>query len=389
MRSCIASLTLVGLVAFALRGTAAAHGMPAGWSEVDVGGSGRGTTTVSDGTWTISGVGSDIWTPHDRFHYTYTQISGDASMTVRVASLSNTNGWAKAGIMFRQNVNADDGSKGGHRAFVMACATVGNGAGMEWRDTAGETAQTGWSGSAGSNIPTWLRLERTGNTFRTYYSSDGVTWKPQRGSSHTTVLTDPCYVGFAVCSHVEHVLATATFDHVTLPDGIGSGATTGGPRRAKKARRATGARSTTPANGNAFSAPVAPKPAAATRKEIPAAVITSYDATLRARIAEEIEAGRKPSFYYASMHQRSRVRSIDEYGALALLVGPIECVTPWERLSIAERGSLALGVLGDDNRADNCLVAFDRLARGDEREAEKHLCSAGALAAEVRSIFGE
>jgi len=185
----------LALVFFALRETAEAEGLPAGWGEVDVGGSATGTTTVAGATWTISGAGSDIWAPHDRFHYTYLQISGDATMTVHVASLTNTNEWAKAGIMFRQNVNANDGAGGGNCAFVMACATISHGSGMEWRNSAGETAPTEWGGSAGPSVPAWVRLQRTGNTFDASYSSDGNTWTPLPGSPHTTVLTDPCYVG--------------------------------------------------------------------------------------------------------------------------------------------------------------------------------------------------
>jgi hypothetical protein len=107
----------------------------------------------------------------------------------------------------------------------MACGTVSHGTGLEYRDTDGETGQTVWGGSAGSNAPTWVRVERKGNVFTADCSTDGKAWTALPGSPHTTVMSDPCYVGFAVCSHIEHVLATATFDQVTV---TAHGGTVGG-----------------------------------------------------------------------------------------------------------------------------------------------------------------
>jgi regulation of enolase protein 1 (concanavalin A-like superfamily) len=211
-------MRLFTILALALLTTASAHAaIPAGWSQVNIGpADDGGAAAESGGTWTISGSGSDIWTPHDRFYYVYTQISGDVTMTAHVASQTNSNEWAKAGVMFRQNTNVNDGSGGGHCPFVMACGTPSHGTGLEYRDTAGEAAQTVWGGSAGPNSPTWVRLQRSGNVFISSYSTDGTTWTALPGSPHTTVLTDPCYVGFAVCGHGEHSTTTAVFDNVSV-----------------------------------------------------------------------------------------------------------------------------------------------------------------------------
>ena len=123
----------------------AGGGLPAGWGQVDIGPPDIPGSASYDGTtWTISGDGSDIWAPHDRFHYVYCQISGDETITAHVASLSDSGQpWAKAGVMFRQNINVNDGSGGGHCPFIMACGTFSNGTTMEWRDTDGEPAATG------------------------------------------------------------------------------------------------------------------------------------------------------------------------------------------------------------------------------------------------------
>ena len=56
----------------------------------------------SNGTFTVSGSGADIFGTADEFHFVYRQINGDTTITARVASLQNTNVWAKAAVMIRE-----------------------------------------------------------------------------------------------------------------------------------------------------------------------------------------------------------------------------------------------------------------------------------------------
>ena len=61
-----------------------------------------GSTTTSGATYTIRAAGSDIWNNADQFHFAYRVVSGDLDVSVRVASLTNTDAWAKAGVMIRR-----------------------------------------------------------------------------------------------------------------------------------------------------------------------------------------------------------------------------------------------------------------------------------------------
>jgi hypothetical protein len=70
------------------------------------------------------------------------------------------------------------------------------------------------AGATGS-VPVWLKLARQGNTYRGYESPDGVNWT-QIGPALTFTMNATLYVGLAVTSHAAGVLATATFDNVTL-----------------------------------------------------------------------------------------------------------------------------------------------------------------------------
>jgi hypothetical protein len=64
-------------------------------------------------------------------------------------------------------------------------------------------------------LPYWVRAVRSGNTFTAFASLDGVNWV-QMGSSQTITMAQNVYVGLAVTSNNNSVLATATFDNVSV-----------------------------------------------------------------------------------------------------------------------------------------------------------------------------
>jgi regulation of enolase protein 1 (concanavalin A-like superfamily) len=49
--------------------------------------------------------------------------------------------------------------------------------------------------------PYWVKLERTGNEFKGYYSANGTTWTPMVWNPQTIAMTGDVYVGLAVTSH--------------------------------------------------------------------------------------------------------------------------------------------------------------------------------------------
>jgi hypothetical protein len=78
--------------------------------------------------------------------------------------------------------------------------------------TAGST-----TGQSISNItlPYWVKVVRSGNNFSGYGSPDGVTWT-QIGPTQTIPMAQNVYIGLAVSSDNNSLLATATFDNVTI-----------------------------------------------------------------------------------------------------------------------------------------------------------------------------
>ena len=84
--------------------------LPAGWTDADIGGPGSpGSAGYTNGNWTVSGGGLDIWDTADHFNYAYTTVGGDGIMIARVTSLQNSDpgsGWSKAGLMYRNDSTA-------------------------------------------------------------------------------------------------------------------------------------------------------------------------------------------------------------------------------------------------------------------------------------------
>lgn len=188
--------------------------LPAGWTDTNVGNPGKaGTAAKSGGTWTVTGGGADIWGTSDQFNLAARSYSGDGSIVARVArvaSLTNTNAWAKAGVMFRAGTAAN-------AAEAAVVVTPGNGVSFQWRTTAG--GSTSYTNVGGLTAPRWVKLTRAGNTFAAYYSSNGTSWT-KVGATQTVSLPAAATVGLAVTAHDNAQLATATFTDVAIQQSV-------------------------------------------------------------------------------------------------------------------------------------------------------------------------
>lgn len=71
------------------------------WETQDIGNVGLSGAAGNDenGLFTVRGSGADIWDAADAFRYVYRPLTGDGEIIARVASLSNTNLYAKSGLM--------------------------------------------------------------------------------------------------------------------------------------------------------------------------------------------------------------------------------------------------------------------------------------------------
>ena len=180
--------------------------IPSSQRTVDIGAPAiAGSTTYSGGTYTIQAAGTDMWGTSDQGHFVYQPITGDVDIVARVASLKNTNAYAKAGVMIRESLSA-----GSRHAFALT--SPGGGYAFNRRiDPGGFTVKT--SGGAGT-APGWVRLVRTGYQFKAFRSADGVTWTSM--GTDTVPMSDSVYVGLAVTSHTVSASTIAVVDNLKV-----------------------------------------------------------------------------------------------------------------------------------------------------------------------------
>lgn len=170
------------------------------YTAVDIGNvDAAGSTSESEGVYTVVGSGADIWNDSDECQFAYKSLQGDGELIARVTITDNPGNheWAKAGLMMRASLDPDS-------AAVCTLVTDDNGNRFQYRTQDGENTS-----SSGSGNQPWLKLVRSGDSFTGYASDDGSTWTEL--GTQTVVLPDTVYAGFAVTSHSDGDLTTATF----------------------------------------------------------------------------------------------------------------------------------------------------------------------------------
>lgn len=212
-----------------------AQAPPSPWVAGDVGSpSIVGKTTYSNGTYTVSAGGVDIWNTTDQFHFVYQKITGDVDVMVRVQSLSNSNSWAKAGVMIRESLAGDS-----RHAFALLSASNGY-AYQDRIDPGGfSNSISGVTGVA----PGWVRLVRTGSQIEAFRSTNGTTWTSMGVDVVPMVAT--VYVGIATTSHNVSVATKAVLTNLKLTAAASAPPTNQAPTVSL----------TSPASGATYSAP--------------------------------------------------------------------------------------------------------------------------------------
>lgn len=194
---------------------AATGALPPGWTQTSIGavhGGAAGFADVSGGTFVVRGSGTGIGVSSDGLCFVSRSVTGDATITARISDVNWNGGGraAKVGLMMRESLAPDA------RTLVMKLGDLGaRQAGFGTRSSAGG-ATTWVGGNDYTWIPAWFRLERIGNTFTAYESSDGVKWF--RVGKSTVPMGSAYRIGLAVSSNNDNV-NTTHFDHVSVTGG--------------------------------------------------------------------------------------------------------------------------------------------------------------------------
>lgn len=121
----------------------------------------------------IEGAGADLWSSTNEFGTVYraAAFTSPSTATVQVTSQDTTGGWARAGLIVRNDLSENGGSGG----YVNLAVTPSNGCALSWdSDGNGRFDAIELAGSLAA--PVYLRLTRSGDTYTGECSRDGVTW---------------------------------------------------------------------------------------------------------------------------------------------------------------------------------------------------------------------
>ncbi len=176
-----------------------------------------GSVSFLNGTYTLTASGSEIGNPDDHFHFVYLPVLGDGEIVARLAGETLGSGYAKAGVMFRQDLSTTSPN-----AFMLqfpAGADSPNGPAFQWRPNAGDLTYSHQAPDGTASPPVWLRLVRSGYTFSGYWARDtgnGTHGPWNLLGSETVDMSPNALVGLAFMSRNNFVsfTGTATFDHV-------------------------------------------------------------------------------------------------------------------------------------------------------------------------------
>ena len=189
--------------------------LPIPWVQADLNVAGLAGLSSYDanGMLATCGSGNDIQGAMDSFQFAYRSMQGNGQLTARMRNMDLTGPFGgKAGLMIRES--AQPGAK-----YMML---------LQKRDQnpLDESIQTqlrtDTNGDTSYNYvgpyaqPQWMRLNRTGDVFSAYVSSDGITWTLAQSS--TIAMTDTVLAGFAVTSVNNTQLNCALYDNSVFTD---------------------------------------------------------------------------------------------------------------------------------------------------------------------------
>ena len=170
------------------------------------------TTTVTAGSaYSITGGGTGVYNAADSCRFVYTQLTGNFDIAVQVTSLSALSGaYPQAGLMARADLTASS-----LEAAITASPVGGYRA--KSRTTVGAaTTQVETDSTVSAVFPSvWVRLQRIGNAFRSYYSTTGTNWIEVSNMTVNLSTTSPILVGMVVASDSATASTMAQFQNLT------------------------------------------------------------------------------------------------------------------------------------------------------------------------------
>jgi hypothetical protein len=124
----------------------------------------------------ISGAGAGLYSGDDDYSTIYAKgaVGSTATVSTEVAAQQAMTGYAKAGLLVRNDITAAGQAPEG----VVLFESPSGGIQLEWDGNGGTyiDSVTPANGTIPESLPVWLRLVRNGASYTGYYSLDGSDW---------------------------------------------------------------------------------------------------------------------------------------------------------------------------------------------------------------------
>lgn len=179
-----------------------------GWVDTEVGASNPAGyfQEVANTVMVTAGSGKIYNQAEDNHYYLYKTVTGDCEITAHVQGFALTSTYLdEVGLLIREDLY--NRAKQVH--IVTRPTTLGCRSGSRV-NTDGDSAY----GVGKSGQINWLRLNRTGNLFTTYYSLDGVSWIVL--STDTIAMRPAVFIGLAACASAQDGTTSTVFDNIQV-----------------------------------------------------------------------------------------------------------------------------------------------------------------------------
>jgi glucan 1,3-beta-glucosidase len=173
-----------------------------GWKTADVGGALKGGLEASEGEISLFGGGGDIWGREDQFRFLYREVSGDFELSVEIRSLTDTDSYAKAGLMVRANLDPSAATA------LISTFPSGNLQVAIRKSRADEMAGVA---SVDAKLPAKVRITRIGDDVALAYENNG-SWQVLASCK----MAGTVIVGPVALSHDNRQLANARYRSLKL-----------------------------------------------------------------------------------------------------------------------------------------------------------------------------
>jgi Alpha galactosidase A/NPCBM-associated, NEW3 domain of alpha-galactosidase/Alpha galactosidase C-terminal beta sandwich domain/Carbohydrate binding module (family 35) len=159
----------------------------------------------------ISGAGADLYSDADAYSTIYQKgvVGNTATIETEVTSQQDMTGYAKAGIIVRNDMTGSGSTPEG----VVLFESPSGGIQLEWDSGGGDfiDSVTPPNGTNPELLPVWLELVRAGSAYTGYYSFDGTDWL-EVGSATVPAQAATQDAGMFVTSHATGEPGQAVFD---------------------------------------------------------------------------------------------------------------------------------------------------------------------------------